>query len=146
MLQKIFHREPSQQDMLRLPGTVLVIDTEPLDLDTYSHILRSAGHEVVACASYHEAIRQLMTKRFDLVVVDQGGANFEGRIVLELLSTLRMHVPTIVLGRQKSMGCYLRAMGLGASHYFEKQVSPNEIKRVVATLILPRVLTGAFQG
>ena len=28
-----------------------------------------------------------MTKRFDLVVVDQGEANFEGRIVFELLST-----------------------------------------------------------
>jgi DNA-binding response OmpR family regulator len=142
MLQKIFHREPSQQDMLRLPGIVLVIDTDPLDLDTYSYVLRSAGHEVIPCTSYQGAIRQLMTKRFDLVVVDQGGANFEGRIVLELLSTLRMHVPTIVLGRQRSMGCYLRAMGLGASHYFEKPVSTNEIKRVVATLILPRVLTG----
>jgi DNA-binding response OmpR family regulator len=83
-----------------------------------------------------------MTTRFDLVVIDQGGANFEGRIVFELLSILEMHVPTIVLGRQKSMGCYLRAMGLGASHYFEKPVSTNEIKRVVATLILPRALIG----
>ena len=142
MLRKIFHREPSQQDMLRLPSTVLVIDTDPLDLDTYSYVLRSAGHEVIPCNSYQGAIRQLMTKRFDLVVVDQGGATFDGRIVLELLSTLGMHVPTIVIGRQKSMGCYLRAMGLGASHYFEKPVSTNEIKRVVATLILPRVLTG----
>jgi CheY-like chemotaxis protein len=145
MFRKILHRESPQQGMLQLTGTALVIDTDPLDLDTYSDVLRSLGHEIVSCASYQEAIRRLTTKRFDLVVVDQGGANFEGRIVLEHLSTLGTYVPTIILGRQKTMGCYLRAMGLGASYYFEKPVSPNEIKRVVATLIVPRVLTGAFQ-
>ena len=146
MLRRIFHREPSQQGVLRLTGTVLVIDTDPLDLDTYSDILRSLGHEVVPCASYQEAIRQLMTKKFELVVVDQGGANFEGRIVLEQLSNIGIRVPTIVLGRQKSMRCYLKALELGAADYFEKPVSPNEIKRVVAALIPPRVFTGAFQN
>jgi len=45
--------------MLRLTGTVLVVDTGPLDLETYSDILGSLGHEVVPCASHQEAIRQL---------------------------------------------------------------------------------------
>jgi CheY-like chemotaxis protein len=75
MLRKTFQREQSQQGMLRLTGTVLMIDSDPLDLDTYSDILRSLGDEVVPCASYQEAIRQLTTKKCELVVVDQGGTN-----------------------------------------------------------------------
>jgi DNA-binding response OmpR family regulator len=79
------------------------------------------------------------------VVVDLGGADFEGRIVLEQLSTLGTRVPTIVLGRQKSMRCCLKALELGADDYFEKPVPPSELKRVVTTLIPPCVFTGAFQ-
>ena len=145
MLQKTFHREPLRQGMFQLTSGVLVIDTDPLDLDIYSDILRSLGHEVVACASYPEALRQLIAKKFELVVMDQGGADFEGRVVLEQLSTLGMRVPTIVLGRQKSMRCYLKALELGAVDYFEKPVSPDEIKRLVSALIPPRVITGIFQ-
>jgi DNA-binding response OmpR family regulator len=146
MLRKQFRRELSQQGMVQLTGTVLVIDTDPLDLDTYSSILRSLGHEVVSCASYQEAIRRLMTEKFELVVVDQGGANFEGRVVLEQLCALGTRVPTIVLGRQKSMRCYLEALELGADDYFEKPVPPGELKRVVTSLVPPRVFTGVFQG
>ena len=54
-------------------------------------------------------------------------------------------VPTIVLGRQKSVRCYLKALELGADDYFEKPVPPSEIERVVTPLIPPRVFTGAFQ-
>jgi DNA-binding response OmpR family regulator len=146
MLRKQFRREVSQQGMVQLTGTVLVVDTDPLDLDTYSNILRSLGHEVVPCASYQEAIRQLMTEKFELVVVDQGGANFEGRVVLERLCALGTRVPTIVLGRQKNMRCYVEALELGADDYFEKPVPQTEIKRVVTALVPPRVFTGAFQG
>ena len=146
MLRKIFHRELSQLGMVRLTGTVLVIDTDPLDLDTYSDILRSLGHEVVPCASYQEAIRQLTTKKFELVVVDQGGADFEGRIVLGQLTALGMRVPAIVLARQESLHCYLKALELGAADYFKKPVAPSEIKSVVASLVPPCVFTGAFQN
>lgn len=143
---KQFRREPSQQGVVQLTGTVLVIDTNPLDLDTYSDILRSLGHEVVSCASYQEAIRQLLTKKFELVVVDQGGANFEGRVVLEQLGALGMRVPAIVLGRQKNRRCYLEALELGAADYFEKPVPPSEIKRAVTALVPPRVFIDAFQA
>jgi DNA-binding response OmpR family regulator len=100
--------------LLRLTGTVLVIDTDPLDLETYPDILRSLGHEVVPCASYQRAIRQLTTRQFELVVVNQGGAHFEGRVVLEQLSILGMRVPAIVLARQESVRCHLKALELGA--------------------------------
>ena len=146
MLWKRFRREQSQQGVVQITGTVLVIDSDPLDLDTYSDILRSLGHEVVPCASYQEAIRRLMTEKFELVVVDQGGANFEGRVVLEQLRALGTRVPTIVLGRRKNMRCHLEALELGADDYFEKPVPPNEIRRVVTALVPPRVFTGAFQG
>jgi DNA-binding response OmpR family regulator len=146
MLWKRFRREPSQQGAVQLTGTVLVIDTDPLDLDTYSDILRSLGHEVVPCASYQEAIRRLMTEKFELVVLDQGGEHFEGRVVLEHLCALGMRVPAIVLGRRKNMRCYLEALELGADDYFEKPVPPSELKRVVTTLVPPRVFTGTFEG
>jgi DNA-binding response OmpR family regulator len=144
MLRKTLQRETSHQGAVRLTGTVLVIDTDTEDLKTYSEIVRSLDHEVFPCSSYQEGLRHLVTRKVDLVVVDQGGPYFESRFVLEDLSALRMHIPTIVLARHHSNRCYVEALGLGADEYLEKPVSPSEMQRVVAALIPPRVLIATF--
>ena len=145
MLERTISQQPIHQDVLRYGGTVLVIDTDPLDLDTYADVFRSLGQTVARCDSYREAMHQIRSEHFELVVLDQGGDDFEGSVVLKFMSDLGIHVPVIALARQKTMQCYLEAMELGAEDYFEKPVSPAEISRVVTACILARIFSGALR-
>lgn len=142
MLQRIRKRDLSLQAQIRYSGKVLLIDTDPLDLATYSEIFRSQGHEIVSCASYADAVQHFQAGGFDLVVVNQGGPNFEGRVVLEQLARLSRHIPTLILARHKDMRCYLNALELGADDYFEKPVSSSELKRAVEANVAPRMFIG----
>jgi DNA-binding response OmpR family regulator len=143
MLRRIIKRDISRQIQICYPrSTVLLIDTNPLDLETYSEIFRGLGHEVVNCASYADGVRHLLSGNFDLVVVDQGGPTFEGRLVLEKLNELGQNIPILVLARHKDMHCYLRALELGAADYFEKPVSSGEISRAVQAYLPLRVSIG----
>jgi response regulator RpfG family c-di-GMP phosphodiesterase len=78
---------------------LLLVDEDASDLDYYAEILRYLGYSVVPINSYVRAAATLGRERFDLVIVDQGSANFEGRSVLSRAVELDRHVPVLVLTR-----------------------------------------------
>ena len=61
---------------------LLLVDEDANDLHYYAEVLRYLGYNVVPMDSYVRAAATLGRDRFDLVIVDQGSANFEGRSVL----------------------------------------------------------------
>lgn len=131
MLQKTM-RQPRE---IRYAARILLIDTDPLNLETYADVLQHYGHEVVPLASYGEAVHLLQIESFDLVIVDQGGPQFEARMVLERLHSLSDRNPSLVIARHRDMHCYLKALSLGASDYLEKPIPPQKLKQAVdATL------------
>jgi DNA-binding response OmpR family regulator len=108
---------------------VLMVDENPNDLKYHAELFETLGFTVFRCASYEAAIYSILHGRtFDLAVVDQGSASFDGRVVLRYL---RPFTPFVVWTRNYCMECYLEAMGLGAAEYLEKPISVAEINRVV---------------
>ena len=61
---------------------LLLVDEDASDLDYYTEVLRYLGYKVRPVDSYTSAAATLGQERFDLVIVDQGSADFEGRSVL----------------------------------------------------------------
>ena len=114
-----------------LVGRILLIDTDLQDLATYTDMLRSMGHEVVSCSSYERAISLLLEENVELVIVDQGGPYFQGRVVLESLHNSGSSTQILVLARHHEMRCYLTSLNLGAADYFEKPVALNDLKNAV---------------
>jgi DNA-binding NtrC family response regulator len=112
-------------------GKILVIDDDAKDLEAYSLCLRQEGYEVHALVSYSEGLSCLKSERFDLVMVSQGSRRFEGRDILERAIEIDRRTPVLVLARCVDMPCYIEAMYLGASDYFEKPLSTRQILRVV---------------
>lgn len=121
---------------LRRPR-ILLIDEDLRDRDHYRRMLHDSGFEVRTCSGFAEGANLLGNEQFDCIVVDQGGPNFRGRLVLEDSVAKDRYRPVVILSHYHDVGCYLEAMQLGAVDYLEKPVTALEIVRVVTTHIQP---------
>jgi DNA-binding NtrC family response regulator len=109
---------------------VLLVDPNPGDLEHYRSFLLGQGHAVRACASYTEGTLMLDRDRFDLIIVNQGSRNFEGRFLVERAIEIDRHMPVLVLTESLDIGCYLEAMQLGAADYVEKPLCAHDLTRL----------------
>jgi DNA-binding NtrC family response regulator len=125
---------------------ILLVDPNSMDLDHYRSVLLGQGHAVRACASYTEATLLLNMDRFDLIIVNQGGRNFEGRVLVERAIEIDRHMPVLVLTECLEIACYLEAMQLGAADYVEKPLSADEMARLVETHVRRHDQTGRTAG
>jgi CheY-like chemotaxis protein len=116
------------------PGArVLLVDEDRQDLEYHSVVLHQLGCDVVGCTSYSEGIRHLESQPFDVVMVDQGTREFEGREVLQRAVGINRHLPVVVVTGSVDMSLYTEAMQLGAVDYLQKPLSPSEVVRVLKT-------------
>jgi len=114
---------------------ILLVDEDHHDRDHYRRMLHDSGFEVRTCSGFTEGADLLGIEKFDCIVVDQGGPDFRGRLVLEHSVAKDRYRPVVVLSHYHDVTCYLEAMQLGAVDYLEKPVTALEIVRVVTTHI-----------
>ncbi len=112
---------------------VLLVDPNSRDLEYYRSLLLAQGHSVRACASYTEGTLLLDSDRFDLIIVNQGSRDFEGRLLVGRAIEIDRRMPVLVLTECLDIGCYLEAMQLGAADYVEKPLRADEVARLVET-------------
>jgi DNA-binding NtrC family response regulator len=120
------------------PGNrkVLLIDDDP----DYLTVLRMAikgtpGIETVTAGSAEEALTQLDTESFDLVLTD---LQLPGRSGLEFVSVARergFRAPILVLTAHGSVAAAVDALKLGAQDYLQKPVEPERLRALVTTLV-----------
>ncbi|HUX10831.1 MAG TPA: response regulator [Terriglobia bacterium] len=116
---------------------LLLVDEDAQDLQDYSAILRYLGYEVEPVDSYRQAAARLERDRFDLVIVEQGSVDFEGRSVLSRAVEVDRQVPVLVLTRNVDPDCCLEALDSGASEYVQKPLTTSEIRELVADYVNP---------
>lgn len=112
---------------------ILLVDQDRGDLTYYELILQQAGCHVRACGSYDKAFSALTSERFDMVVVHQGGPNFEGKIIVQRAIQIDRYLPVLVLTRFLDTTSYLEAMQLGAVDYLEEPVKVSDLIQVLKT-------------
>ena len=114
---------------------LLVVDEDLDDLLYYSAVLQHHGYEVRSIPSYLDGSACLEREDFDLIIVNQGSSNFEGRRVLARAIEKNRHTPVLVITRSVEMSCYLEAIQSGALDYIEKPLLPSQIADLVARSI-----------
>ena len=122
----------SKESAARRKQKVLVVDDDLNDLLYYSAVLQHEGYDVRSLASYMEGAACLDNETFDLVIVSQGTAAFEGRAVLASVFAVNNSIPVFVLSRSSDIDCYLEAMQMGAFDYREKPLAASELAEMVA--------------
>ena len=127
-------------------ATVLLIEDDPLVLESSVRLLRRAGHDVRAVRSVEEAQPHLTA--VDVVVTDLGLPGYTNTRVLEVLREQDRQVPIVVVTGQPSVATAAAAVELGATRYLVKPVAPELLHSALAAALTQggtRALQGQFQ-
>ena len=135
-LERNIKQAPADRRELKL----LLVDEDANDLNYYSEVLRYLGYKVHSMDSYSRAADTLGSERFDLVIVDQGSSDFEGRSVLSRAVETDRHVPVLVLARTVDVDCCLEALDAGAHEYVQKPLSTSEVQELVSDYVQPSAM------
>jgi DNA-binding NtrC family response regulator len=120
------------------PGSILLADDEEKILKTLGRALRDEGHDVVTTPSALEAQRLLVTRSFDLLVVD---FLMPERTGLEIIRELAASSPEserpaiIMMTAHGTVESAVEAMKLGARDYLQKPFDVDELLVTVRRLL-----------
>ena len=121
---------------------ILVIDDEAQIRRFLDIGLRAEGYEVLQAATAAEGLAQAATREPDLVILDLGLPDRDGR---EVLSELRQwsQVPVLMLSVRSAEAEKVRALDAGANDYVTKPFGIQELMARLRALLRDRAAAGA---
>lgn len=119
------------------PTRVLVVDDEPQILRFLRASLGASGFEVLEAASGAEALKRAAGDAPEIVVLDLGLPDMDGKEVIRKLREWS-EVPIIVLSARAREAEKVEALDLGADDYVEKPFGIGELLARVRTALRRR--------
>jgi len=107
-------------------ATVLIVDDEPQILRVLRPALTATGYNVIGAGSATEALGALRDGLPDLIILDLGLPDMDGKDALRKLRVLTDR-PIIVLSARDRESEKVMALDLGADDYVEKPFGMNEL-------------------
>lgn len=105
---------------------ILVVDDEPQIQRFLKPALSAAGYDVVEAATGAEALKAVATLAPDLIVLDLGLPDMDGK---EIIASLRgwSELPIVILSARDRESEKIAALDLGADDYVEKPFGIGEL-------------------
>lgn len=135
--------------------SVLVVDD---DIELANYIASELGpasrqggphYRCCVCSNGKEALRELLTNNYDLVVSDVMMPEMDGFTMLRMIKTNLnlLHIPVILLTSKTDVANRLEGLQQGADAYMNKPFDTAELRATVDSLIRTRQrLKGKFSG
>ncbi|TRL30595.1 response regulator [Rhizobium straminoryzae] len=116
---------------------ILVVDDEPQIQRFLKPALTAAGYDVIEAATGAEALKALATLAPDLVILDLGLPDMDGK---EVIASLRgwSEVPVVILSARDRESEKIAALDLGADDYVEKPFGIGELTARIRTALRHR--------
>lgn len=113
---------------------ILVVDDEPQIQRFLKPSLSAAGYEVVEAATGAEALKAVATQAPDLVILDLGLPDMDGK---EVIASLRgwSDIPIVILSARDRESEKIAALDLGADDYVEKPFGIGELTARIRTAL-----------
>ncbi len=108
------------------PKRILVVDDEPQIHRFLKPSLTASGFEVVAALSGQQALRSFSTDRIDIVLLDLGLPDMDGKDVIVQLRQ-KSDVPVVILSARDREAEKIAALDLGADDYVNKPFAIGEL-------------------
>lgn len=108
---------------------VLVVDDEVVVLTVLREALRRGGYNVSTAVSAEDAIAQMRTRPFDLILTDKNLSGGSGLDVLRFARTLDPPPAVVLITAYSSYDSAVEAMDAGALDYIEKPIKDVELLR-----------------
>lgn len=113
---------------------VLVVDDEPQILRVLKPSLTAAGYDVITAATGAEALKAAATRSPDIIVLDLGLPDMDGKQVIEQLRTWSQ-TPIVVLSARDRESEKIAALDLGADDYVNKPFGIGELLARLRTAV-----------
>ena len=117
--------------------SILIVDDEAQIQRFLRHALEAAGYRVLLADRAAIALRLIASESPDLVVLDLGLPDLDGKAVLGQLRQTS-DVPVIVLSARDEESEKIAALDLGANDYVEKPFGIGELLARVRAILRPR--------
>ncbi|MDH4438989.1 MAG: response regulator [Rhizobium sp.] len=116
---------------------ILVVDDEPQIQRFLKPSLTAAGYEVVEALTGAEALKAVATQAPDLVILDLGLPDMDGK---EVIASLRgwSDIPIVILSARDRESEKIAALDLGADDYVEKPFGIGELTARIRTALRHR--------
>ncbi|MFP3867895.1 MAG: endopeptidase La [Desulfobacteraceae bacterium] len=114
---------------------VLVVDDEEIARNNLEYILRKEGHQVSTAANGVEALDQVKSHDFDLVLTDLKMDRMDGLQLLESVKQLSPHTEIIMVTGYATVTTAVDALRKGAAHYLSKPIKLDELRETVREII-----------
>jgi two-component system KDP operon response regulator KdpE len=117
---------------------ILVVDDEPQIQRFLKPALSAAGYDVLEAMTGAEALKAAATTAPDLVILDLGLPDMDGK---EVIANLRgwSQVPIIILSARDRESEKIAALDLGADDYIEKPFGIGELTARIRTALRHRI-------
>ncbi len=108
------------------PKRILIVDDEPQIRTFLKHGLEAAGYETLAAADGTDGLRQASALIPDLIILDLGLPDLDGKAVISKLR-LWSQVPVIILSARDDEREKIDVLDLGANDYVAKPFGIGEL-------------------
>lgn len=125
-------------DAARTP--ILFVDDDPAVVQMLSSYFSKKGYPVATAADGVEAMAQLVSRQFEVVIADLNMPRLDGWGLLRMVrEDFRTHeVPIALFSAQENYRESLRLLHAGAQAYFPKTLRPSALEVQVRELVEPR--------
>lgn len=123
---------------------ILVVDDEPQIQRFLRPALSAAGYDVVEAADGAAALKATATSAPDLVILDLGLPDMDGKDVIARIRAWSQ-VPIIILSARDRESEKIAALDLGADDYIEKPFGIGELTARIRTALRHKVQTEGGQ-
>ncbi|MFH1011347.1 MAG: response regulator [bacterium] len=108
-------------------ANILLVDDDPLVLCGFEEILNREGFDVVSIGDGQEALRQIETTSFDLILTDLVMRDVHGLTILKKAQECQPEAVVIVVTGFASTSSAIEALRLGAYDYLLKPCEDSEL-------------------
>jgi DNA-binding NtrC family response regulator len=117
--------------MTRTPLSILVVDDEPIVVQSLGDWFRDDGYQVAIAANAKEALRLAAQARYDIAFVDIKMPGMDGLELQERLAAAQPDMSLIIMTAYASVDSAVKALKNGAYDYITKPFDPEELTLLV---------------
>ena len=123
---------PLSESQIEAEAKVLIVDDEVFACAALGRVLTREGYEVETSTSADSALQRISARQFDLVITDICMPGMDGLGLLEKIRDADPDLPVILLTGHPGTETAVRAVELGALHYFQKPLDMSRLVEKVA--------------
>jgi putative two-component system response regulator len=110
---------------------ILIVDDDPLVLESTSSLIRMWGYETVACRSAEEAMEEYIKGGICLVLSDIKMPGISGVELLGMISDINPDIPVILMTAYAELTIAIDAIRKGAFDFIIKPYNPESLQHAV---------------